>query len=187
MKQYIIEESPLARFLFANQKMSWVWLVVRVYVGWSWLEAGWGKVGGAAWTGDQSGTALAGFIKGALAKTAGAHPDVTGWYGAFLQNVVLPHVGFWSHLIAYGELLVGVALILGIFTGIAAFFGLFMNFSYMLAGTLSTNPILFALGICLIMAWRIAGYLGLDYFVLPWIGTPWHKGKIFGDKSTGIV
>lgn len=179
----VIDESPLARFIFSSPEMSWFWLIVRVYVGWEWLLAGWGKINSPVWTGDQAGTALSGFIQGALNKTAGAHPDVQGWYASFLQNIVLPHVSFWAHLVSFGELLVGIALIVGIFTGIASFFGLFMNFSYLLAGTLSTNPILFILGLGLVMAWRVAGFLGLDYFVMPLVGTPWAKGKIFKKKE----
>lgn len=176
--QSIIEESKVAKFLFASPKMSWLWLIVRVYVGWEWLSAGWGKFASPAWVGSQSGTALSGFINGALQKAAGAHPDVQSWYAGFLQNVVLPHVGFWSHLVTYGEILVGVALILGIFTGFAAFFGFFMNLNYLLAGTVSINPVLLILSLLLILAWRNAGYLGLDYFLLPYFGTPWHRGKI---------
>jgi uncharacterized membrane protein YphA (DoxX/SURF4 family) len=87
--------------------------------------------------------ALGGFIQGALHKTGGAHPDVQGWYAGFLQNIVLTHVHTWSHLVAYGELLVGLALTIGFLTGIAAFCGLFINLNYLLAGTVSTNPILF--------------------------------------------
>src|SRR6185369_11418455 len=120
MTNIIIEEAPLSKFLFSNTKISWFWLVVRIYVGWQWLVAGWEKVTSAAWVGPQAGTAMGGFIKGALAKTSGAHPDVSGWYASFLQNAVLPHISTWSHVIAYGELLVGVALIVGAFTGIAA-------------------------------------------------------------------
>lgn len=181
--QNVIEESPLARFLFASPKMAWFWLIVRVYVGWSWLEAGWGKLGTPVWTGNQAGTALNGFLQGALQKTAGAHPDVQGWYGYFLQNIVLPHVSFWSHLVTYGEIFVGVALIVGIFTGFASFFGLFMNFSYLLAGAVSINPVLFILALGLVMAWRVAGYYGLDYFILPQLGTPWSLGKLFQKNS----
>jgi thiosulfate dehydrogenase [quinone] large subunit len=175
----VIEESPVSRFLFSNTKMAWFWLVVRLYVGWAWLEAGWEKVTSPAWTGPNAGGALSGFIKGALNKTAGAHPDVQGWYGSFLQNVVLPHAHGWSGLVAYGELLVGVGLILGFLTGIAAFFGLFMNLNYLLAGTVSTNPVLFALSIGLILAWKIAGYIGLDRYLLPLLGTPWKPGNLF--------
>jgi thiosulfate dehydrogenase [quinone] large subunit len=47
--------------------------------------------------------------------------------------------------VAYGELIVGIALLFGAFTGVAAFFGLFMNLNYLLAGTVSINPILFTI------------------------------------------
>ena len=173
MKQYIIDEAPWAKFLFNNPRASVFWLVLRIYVGWQWLLAGWEKVHSSVWVGGDAGGALSGFVNGALSKTAGAHPDVAGWYGSFLQNVVLPHVNVWSHAIAYGELLVGVALIIGAFTGIAAFFGLFMNLNYLLAGTVSVNPILFTLSIGIILAWRVAGYIGVDRFLLPYFGTPW--------------
>lgn len=178
MHQFI-EESPISKFLFANTKTAWLWLIVRIYVGWAWLEAGWGKVTNPAWTGEGAGGALSGFLKGSLGKMGGEHPDVQGWYGSFLQNVVVPHASTWSHIVAYGELLVGIALIIGAFVGIAAFFGLFMNLNYLLAGTVSTNPILFTLSICLILAWRNGGFIGLDRFLLPLLGTPWRKGKMF--------
>ncbi len=147
-----------------------MWLVLRVYVGWIWLEAGWEKIHNPAWVGDSSGAALTGFVQGALAKTVGAHPDVQGWYAAFLQNSVLAHPVLLSNLVAWGEVLVGVALILGFLVGISAFFGAFMNFNFMLAGSVSINPFLFAAGILLMLAWRTAGHWGLDRFVLPMFG-----------------
>ena len=177
--EMIIEESPVSKFLFSNTKMAWFWLVVRIYVGWQWFEAGWSKVHNAAWVGPNAGGAVSGFAQGALQKMSGAHPDVSTWYGWFLQHAVIPHANIWSHLVAWGELLVGIALIIGILTGIAAFFGLFMNLNYLLAGTVSINPVLFALSIGLILAWKIAGFIGFDYFVLPALGTPWHGGKLF--------
>ncbi len=180
MNHYIVEENPISHFLFNNTRVAWFWLIVRIYVGYEWLVSGWAKVTDPLWTGSNAGGALAGFLNGALAKTAGSHPDVSGWYASFLQNVVLAHVNLWSHLVAYGELLVGIALILGIFTGIASFFGLFMNLNYLLAGTVSINPILFTLGIGLVLAWKVAGYIGLDHWILPMLGTPWKPGKAFG-------
>lgn len=174
-----IAEPRFARFLFSDTRFAWFWLVVRVYVGWEWLYAGWGKIHSTAWVGPQAGSALHGFLAGAIQKTAGAHPDVQGWYGAFLQNFVLQHTAGFSHVVAYGELAVGIALILGLFTGIAAFFGTFMNFNYLLAGTVSTNPILFLLQLFLILAWKAAGWYGLDRYALPALGTPWQPGKLF--------
>lgn len=174
-----IEEPPVARALFGSVKWAWLWLILRVYAGWEWLTAGWGKINNPAWTGDNAGAALTGFVNGALAKTEGAHPDVQGWYGAFLNNFVLPNAVFWSYLVAWGEFLVGLALIIGLFTGIAAFFGGFMNINYLMAGTVSTNPMLFVIAMLLVLAWRTAGWWGVDRWILPALGTPWQPGYVF--------
>lgn len=174
-----IEESPVSKFIFANTNIAWFWLIVRIYVGWEWLQAGFHKIGSAAWTGEDAGSALSGFIQGALAKTAGEHPDVTGWYAWFLEHLVLPHASTWAHVVAWGEVLVGITLIVGLFTGIAAFFGSFMNANFLLAGTVSSNPILFILATGIVLAWRVAGFYGLDRKVLPLLGTPWAPGHMF--------
>lgn len=179
MSQNLITESPVSRFLFSDTRASWIWFVVRLYVGFAWIEAGWEKVLNPVWTGGDAGATLVGFIKGALSKTSGVHPDVQAWYAWFLEKLVLPHPHAWSALVAYGELLVGIGLLVGAFTGIAAFFGLFMNLNYLLAGTVSTNPTLFTLSIGLILAWKVAGYVGVDRFLLPFLGTPWQKGSLF--------
>ena len=178
MKHHVIEEPRFAKFVLQNPKFAWFWLIVRVYVGWQWIEAGWEKIHSTAWVGQSAGQALAGFLNSAVGKMGGAHPDVQGWYGWFLQNIVLPHASIWSYFVAYGEFLVGVALVLGIFVGIAAFLGFFMNLNYLLAGAVSTNPILLVLALGLILAWRVAGFLGLDYWILPAVGTPWHHGTV---------
>ncbi|MEX1087455.1 MAG: DoxX family membrane protein, partial [Candidatus Paceibacterota bacterium] len=141
--------------------------------------AGWGKVTSESWTGAEAGSSVAGFVSGALEKTSGSHPDVAGWYAWFLENVVLPNAEVWGYMIAYGELLVGIALIIGLLTGIAAFFGLFMNLNFMLAGTVSSNPVLFTLAIGLVLAWKVAGHWGVDRWLLPKLGTPWQPGDVF--------
>jgi len=92
---------------------------------------------------------------------------------------VLPHTAVWSDAIAYGEILVGLGLIVGLFTGIAAFFGGLLNANYLLAGTVSTNPMLFILATWLVLAWRVAGLIGLDRFALPAVGVPGQAGKLF--------
>jgi thiosulfate dehydrogenase (quinone) large subunit len=168
-----IEDPPLARALFSDVRWAWIWVVLRVYVGWTWLSEGLEKAHTPGWVGAHAGTFLTGWITKALTKTQGPYPDVQGWYGWFLSAVVLPHTVFWSFLVTGGEICVGAALILGLFTGIAAFFGTTMNASYLLAGTVSTNPILFAVGTLLVLAWKTAGWWGLDRYVLLHVGTPW--------------
>ena len=178
-----IPEPKVARFLFADTRFAWFWLVVRIYIAWQWLMAGWEKITSPLWVGPTAGKALSGFLMGSLQKTHGMHPDVQMWYGQFLQHTALPNVVFFSHIVAFGELAVGIGLLLGIFTGIAAFFGAFMNMNYLFAGTISTNPLLFLLELFLILAWRTAGWYGIDRYLLPLLGTPWRAGKLF-TKST---
>jgi thiosulfate dehydrogenase [quinone] large subunit len=124
------------------------------------------------------------WVGGALKKTQGAYPDVQGWYAFFLSHVVLPNAVFFSYVVTCGEICVGLGLILGLFTGIAAFFGTTMNASYLLAGTVSTNPILFTLGSLLVLAWKTAGYWGADRYVLARLGTPW-KNADQGARTVG--
>src|SRR2546430_1183256 len=90
-----IPEPAITRFLFADTRMAWLWLIVRLYIGY------------------------------------------------------------------------------GCLTGIAAFFGVFLNMTFLLSGAVSINPVIGFLALFLILAWRIAGYWGLDRWVLPLLGTPW--------------
>ena len=176
-----IEDPPVAQALFSDVRWAWIWAILRLYLGWEWLHAGWGKLHAPAWTGSKAGAAIAGFVSNALKKTGGEHPDVQGWYAWFLQNAVRPSPVAWSYLVVWGEILVGIALILGIFTGIAAFFGSFMNLNYLLAGTVSVNPVLFPIATWLVLAWKTAGWWGLDRWTLPLLGTPWSPGRVFAN------
>ncbi len=180
------QEPKIAQFLFSSPKMAWFWLVVRVYVGYQWFTAGIGKLNGeeAGWAGSAAGQSITAFVGRALPQTSGAHPNVYGWYGSFLQSVVLPNAAVFSYIIAFGEVLVGLGLIFGLFTGIAAFFGGMMNASYLLAGTVSINPGLFILATWLVLAWKSAGLIGLDRFVLPMVGVPGQPGKLFSHTPT---
>ena len=167
MRHTHYEEFLVSKFFFTNHNSAIFWLIVRLYVGYTWVMAGFEKLINPLWFGNNAGAPLTGFIQGALGKTTGMHPDVYMWYASFLQNFVLTHVVMFSNMVAVGEFLVGIALITGLFVGISAFFGAFMNFNYLLAGTVSINPMFFFLGILLVLAWRTAGYIGLDYYALP--------------------
>ncbi len=154
-------------FMANDTKFAWVWLIIRVYIGWLWLEAGWEKFGNPAWAGDQAGAAIKGFVAHAVTLTTGEHPQVFEWYANFLQNTITPNAAFFSYLITYGELAVGIALILGIMTGKAAFWGGFMNLNYLLAGTAGLNPLMLVFQILLVLAWRTSGWIGLDRYIVP--------------------
>lgn len=161
--------SQITRFFFYDTRSAWLWLIMRVWLGYEWLIAGWEKVTNPAgvWVGDKAGVAITGFLNGALAKMGGEHPNVSDTYGWFIQHVALPNATLFSYLVAYGEVLVGLGLILGLVTGVAAFFGVVMNFNFLFAGTVSSNPYLLLVGLMIMLGWRVAGWWGLDKFALP--------------------
>ncbi len=174
------EDPRFARVLFSTARFAWLWAIVRIWLGYQWIQAASHKIGDAAWVGG--GAALKGFWEHAVAiPPAPAKAMITfGWYRSFLQYLLDIHAYTWfAKLVAYGELLIGIALILGAFVGIAAFFGGLMNWNFMMAGTASTNPMLFVVAILLVLAWKVAGYYGLDNYLLPAIGTPWKPGRVF--------
>ena len=83
------------------------------------------------------------------------------------------NASIFSYIVAWGELLVGIGLIVGFLTGIAAFFGALMNISFLLAGTVSSNPVMLLIAMLLVLAWKVAGWYGVDRWALPKLGTPW--------------
>ncbi len=157
--------------------------MTRVWLGYKWIDAAILKVTDPGWV--QTGVALKAFWERAVAIPAKGRPPISfDWYRDFIQYLLNAESYTWfAKLVAYGELLIGVALVLGAFVGIAAFFGAFMNWNFMMAGTASTNPVLFLLAILLILAWKIAGYVGLDYYLLPVLGTPWRPGRVFEERG----
>jgi thiosulfate dehydrogenase [quinone] large subunit len=171
----LVQDPPIAQFLFSNTKASWIWLIVRLYIGYEWLEAGWHKFTDPAWM--QTGDGILGFWTRALAVAPNGKPVITyDWYRSFIQFLVDSGSHPWfAKLIVFGELAVGLGLIVGALVGIAAFFGALMNMSFLMAGTVSTNPVLFFAGILLILAWKNAGYLGIDRYLLPALGIPWKQ------------
>jgi thiosulfate dehydrogenase (quinone) large subunit len=178
-----VPQPALPRFLFHDTRSAPLWLAIRLYVGAAWLEAGWGKITGTGWV--DGGSALQGFWKSAVAVNDKGTGKITyAWYRDLLQYMLDHQWYTWmGKLIPIGELLVGLGVVLGGLVGIAAFFGALLNLSFMLAGSASTNPVLFSLAILLMMAWQVAGFWGLDRFILPLIGAPWAPGQVFRRES----
>lgn len=177
--KYTIEQSWFTHFFTADKVSAPLWFVARLYLGYEFLMAGWEKAGNPAWFGSGAGAALRGFVQGALSKTGGVHPDVQMWYASFLQGNVLPHLVTWSNAVVLGEVAIGLGLIVGLCTGAAAFFAFFMSLNFMLAGTVSMNPILILLALGIMAAHRVAGYWGLDRFVRPFLRLLFRSSRTF--------
>jgi thiosulfate dehydrogenase [quinone] large subunit len=62
-----------------------------------------------------------------------------------------------------------------------------MNMAFMLAGTTSINPVLAILRVLLILACKNAGFIGLDYFLLPLLGRPWKQTAVKAGPATKYV
>jgi thiosulfate dehydrogenase (quinone) large subunit len=175
-----IEGPAFARFLFNNSAAGLFWLPVRIFLGFSWLEGGWHHLTDPAWT--TNGGALRVYWENAVRIPEQGRPSISfEWYRDFINVLLTGHHEAWfAWVIAFGEIFVGLGLLFGALTGIAAFFGALMNMSFLLAGSASTNPVLFTFAIGLILAWRVAGYYGVDRWLLPLLGTPWRPGFRLG-------
>lgn len=162
--------------IFNNKYLIPVWTILRVWLGFQWIIPGIEKLKDPTWVGSQSGVAVTGFLKGALAKSSGEHPAVQWWYARFIENAALPNAGVFTYIVPVGEVLVGISLILGAFTIAGLLGGAFMNLNYLLAGTTSTNPILYTAAIILMVAGANAYKIGIDQLILSY----WKKKH---DKS----
>lgn len=183
----VIEDPPVAKFLFSDTRFAVVWTVIRVLLGLAWLQPGLGKLSNPAWM--ETGEALKGFWTNAVQIPAQGKPPVAfDWYRGFLQGMLDAEAYTWfAKLVVAGEVLVGVALIIGAFVGIAAFFGAFMNWNFIMAGAASTNGLFLVAAILLVLAWKTAGYIGADFFLLRWLGTPWGRAKTPEDAPQKLV
>jgi thiosulfate dehydrogenase (quinone) large subunit len=151
------------KFLRENTISAALLTIIRLYLGYAWFTAGLHKITG--------GFDAAGFLKGAIANPVKG-PDgsiVYGWYVDFLNTFALPNIELFNFIVPWGELLVGLGLMLGCLTTAAMFFGLVMNFAFFLAGTVSHNPTDIFLGFIILAAGYNAGRFGLDYWVVPFL------------------
>ncbi|HEY3364557.1 MAG TPA: DoxX family membrane protein [Symbiobacteriaceae bacterium] len=150
---------------FKGAKGSWMWVIIRLWLGYNWVQAGWHKLSGAT-PFDASG-----FIKGGIAGSVpakpGAKPTIQPWWGNFLKNFALPNTGLFNFLVMYGEILVGLALLVGFATIFAASMGFLMNFAFVMSGSISTSPVYMILQFVLVLGGAYAGYIGVDYWFRP--------------------
>ena len=172
-----VEAPSFITMLFTDKRFAILWLPIRVWLGMQWIEAGYHKLTNPAWV--KTGVALKGFWTGAIQVPAEGHaPIAYAWYRTFLTAMLNAQAYTWfAKVITASEILIGLALILGVFVGLTAFFGGFMNWNFIMAGSASVNGMFFALSVLLVLAWKIAGYYGLDFFLLPKVSAIWSRSK----------
>jgi thiosulfate dehydrogenase [quinone] large subunit len=161
-------------FLTSAKQAAPLFVGIRLFLFLEWYQAFSGKWANPAW---HSGAALEGYWTRAITPGAtGATPTTFVQYRAFLQWLIDTNSSSWfTYVIMGGELAIALGLLFGCLTGWAAFFGFLMNMSFLLAGTTSTNPLLVMLELLCMFGYSVAGYWGLDRWLLPYVGTPWRR------------
>jgi thiosulfate dehydrogenase (quinone) large subunit len=134
----VLPNPALLRDVLADVRFAPIWLVLRVVLGWLWLEAGWSRLQEASGSGDP---------------------------------------------LAVGLTLAGIALILGVLTGPAAFVGGCLSIGLWDSAGVQAVALLFAATVWLVLAWKTAGWIGLDRWLLPLLGMPWRGGVLFDGDS----
>jgi thiosulfate dehydrogenase [quinone] large subunit len=125
-------------------------------------------------------------------------PAADGWYRDVVQFMLRHEWYAWfSWVIAIGEVAAGIALIIGACTGVAALVAVFLSFNFGLTGAAAANPLLFALALLVMLGWKVAGWIGVDRWLLPALGTPWQPSQmwrrigeragLFGQRRYGRV
>jgi thiosulfate dehydrogenase [quinone] large subunit len=132
------------------------WTAMRVWLGVMWIQAGSAKLWGAEAAGflHNGGAGVAGF--------AGHGTPAYSWWGSFLHGFVVPNAGWIGVLIAVAEFAIGVALVAGLFTRVAALGSLALLFTYVMSGTASVCAFYALFAIVILVMWRTSSWIGAD-------------------------
>ena len=104
-------------------RRGWSVVLVRIVTGWIFLGYGW-----------RDKLQDAGFVPGmadTLRKMAGTTAPL--FYRPFLEQVVIPHSHAFALAVAWGEVLLGISLLLGAFTNLASLLGILLMANLYLA------------------------------------------------------
>ena len=153
---------------FRSLLTSPAWLVLRLYLASVWLQFGVGKIRGGWLEGDGLHHLL-----GAVA--AGQTPAPFPFYARVAELLVATGMNrVLSAAIPLAEVAVAAAFITGVMLVPAAIAATLLNVNLILAGVASIqfDGRIIALQLLLLMAWRVAGYLGLGTLARRW----WRHG-----------
>lgn len=141
----------------AAVRVSLFWLaILRVFLGIEWLISGIGKI-------------RDGFLVSADKLVSGSSlvpmgPGTPAWYEWIMETVVFPRALFFQWVVTLTELALGLALVFGLFTVLAALGSIAMNVNFALAG--SGGNIWFVM-VSIALLGGAGRAFGLDYYVMP--------------------
>src|SRR6476469_6192723 len=99
----VITDPPFIKLLFNDTRFGVLWLVVRVLIGISWIQAALHKLSSPDWM--ETGVALKGFwLNAVTAPTGKSAPIVFNWYQSFIQGLLDAQAYTWfAKVIAVSE------------------------------------------------------------------------------------
>lgn len=174
------------RFLFNDPRTAPLWTVIRVLVGLKWLEIALPKLSNPGWM-ETGEIVQAWWARGVTIPESGPPPIIYDWYRSFLQALLDAGAYTWmAKLIAVTEVAIGFALVLGAFTGVVALLACFLHWNYLLSGSAGNNGMMFPAAVLLVAAWKVAGYYGLDYFIMRRVSLLWSP-RVPDDSPTATA
>jgi thiosulfate dehydrogenase [quinone] large subunit len=146
----------IVKWLGQSKVMAVGWLAMRVWLGIMWMQAGWAKLFGAenAYFLHNHGAGVAGFAAHGV--------PAYSWWGSFLHSFVVPNAGSIGIIVALAEFAIGVCLVLGLFTRVAALASLALLFTYVMSGTASVCGFYALFAIVILATWKTSSWFGVD-------------------------
>jgi thiosulfate dehydrogenase [quinone] large subunit len=173
---------PVWEWIKQSKLLAIGWLAMRVWLGAMWIEAGYEKLWGNESAGfmHHNGAGVAGFA---------AHGKAAySWWGTFLHSFVVPNSGWIGVLVSVAEFAIGLALVAGLFTRLAALGSLLLLFTYVMSGTASVCAFYALFAIVILTMWRTASWIGADGLIASYrqhhhgehriVHLPWQKATV---------
>ena len=151
------------QWLARSKVMAVVWTAMRVWLGVMWIQAGDAKLWGAENSAflHHDGAGVAGFAAHGVAAYS--------WWASFLHGFVVPNAGWIGVLIAVAEFAIGIALVAGFLTPLAALGSLALLFIYVMSGTASVCAFYALFSVVILATWRTSSWLGVDGLVMGYL------------------
>ncbi|WP_335872564.1 DoxX family protein [Bacillus sp. 2205SS5-2] len=160
-------------FLKNSLVLAWVFLVIRIYLSYTWLTNAESKL-------------IFDFDITAMLEAQVNSGNLPSWWAEFMNLFVLQNTNLFEFLVTVGELSVGIALLIGIFTRFSAMMGALMNFSFLMTFQSSLDLRMLILHVLLVLFATSAGRIGLDRYIINFPSTVFKQlKKRFNSKRRG--
>lgn len=146
----------------------WAILPMRLFLGISFLAAGFDKLADPAFLNPQAsayiGRQIAGFAVGTPLE-------------GFLMNIAVPNADLFGIMVMGGEICIGVATLLGLLTRFSAAMGLLLNLTFFLSATWDIRPFYLGADLPYTIGWLTLMLAGPGPFALDAAVRRWLQGR----------